>query len=56
MMELWGMQSTPSLLSLLGPLSLGVVAPDRALSIGKIELNWVLMLTELFETELIDKA
>ena len=34
MLELWGMQSTPSLPSLPGPLSPGVVAPDRALSMG----------------------
>ena len=32
--ELWGMRSTPSLPSLPGPLWLGVVAPDRALSMG----------------------
>ena len=32
MLELWGMWSTPSLLSLPGPLWPGVVAPDRALS------------------------
>ena len=34
LMELWGMRSTPSLPSLPGPLWLGVVAPDRALSMG----------------------
>ena len=34
MLELWGMQSTPSLPSLPGPLWPGVVAPDRALSMG----------------------
>ena len=33
-LELWGMQSTPSLPLLPGPLWPGVVAPDRALSIG----------------------
>ena len=44
MQGLWGMQSTPSLPSLPGPLWPGVVAPDRALSIGQIELNYVLML------------
>ena len=33
-LELWGMQSTPSLLSLPGPLWPGMVAPDRALSMG----------------------
>ena len=31
MLELWGMQSTPSLPSLPGPLCPGVVAPDRVL-------------------------
>ena len=44
MLKLWGMQSTPSLSSLTGPHLTGVVAPDRALSIGQIELNSVLML------------
>ena len=43
-MEFWGMQNTPSLPSLPGPLWPGVVAPDRALSMGQIELNCVLML------------
>ena len=33
-LELWGMWSTPLLSSLPGPLWPGVVAPDRALSIG----------------------
>ena len=37
MMELWGMGSTPS--SFPGPLEPGVVAPDRVLSMGQIELN-----------------
>ena len=37
MLELWGMQST-SLSSLPGPLYLGVVAPDRVLSMSQIEL------------------
>ena len=32
MLELWGMQSTPSLPSLPSPLLPGVVAPDRVLS------------------------
>ena len=44
MMELWEMQSTPSLLSLTGPLWPGVVAPDRVLSMCRLELNSVLML------------
>ena len=34
MLELWGMRSTPSLPSSPGPLWLGVVAPDRVLSMG----------------------
>ena len=34
MLELWGLRSTPSLPSLPGPLWVGVVAPDRALSMG----------------------
>ena len=45
MLELWGMQSTPSLLLLPDPLWLGVVAPEKVLSMGQIELfdilNWV---------------
>ena len=43
-MELCGMQSTPSLPSLPGQLWLGLVAPDRVLSMGQTELNCVLML------------
>ena len=38
MLELWGMQCTPSLPSLPDPLWPGVVAPDRVLSMGQIEL------------------
>ena len=38
MLELWGMRSTPSLPSLLGPLWHGVVAPDRVLYMSKIKL------------------
>ena len=34
MLELWGMRSTPSLPLLPGQLWPGVVAPDRALSMG----------------------
>ena len=33
MQEIWGIWSTPLLLSLLGPIWSGVVAPDRVLSI-----------------------
>ena len=34
MLELWGIRSTPLLPSLPGPLWPGMVAPDRALSMG----------------------
>ena len=44
-LELWGMRSTPSLPSLPGPHWLGVVAPDRVLSIGQIGLDYILLLT-----------
>ena len=44
MVELWRMQSTPSLPSLPGPLWPGVVAPNRDLSMVQIELKCVLML------------
>ena len=44
MLELWGMQSIPLLPSLPGSLWPGVVAPDRFLSMGQIELNGVFML------------
>ena len=44
MLELWGMESTPLLPSLPGPLWPGVTAPDRVLCIGQIELNCVLTL------------
>ena len=42
--ELWRMPSTPLLPSLPGPLWPGVVAPDRVLSTGQIELSCVLIL------------
>ena len=38
MMELWGMRSTPSLLSPPGPLRPGIVSPHRVLSMGQIVL------------------
>ena len=38
MQELWEMWSTPSLPSLPSPHWPGVVAPDKVLSIGQIEL------------------
>ena len=44
MLEHRGMQSTPLLSSHPGPLWIGVVAPDRVLSMGQIKLNCVLML------------
>ena len=39
MLKFWGMQSTPLLPSLPGPLWPGVIAPVRVLSMGQIELN-----------------
>ena len=44
MLGLWGMWSTPLLPLLPGPLWPGMVAPDRVLSMGQIELNCILML------------
>ena len=44
MQELWEMRRTPSLPSFPGTLWSGVVAPDRTLSMGQIELNRELML------------
>ena len=44
MLDLWGMQSTPSLPSLLGPFKPGLVAPDRVLSMCQIEVNCIFML------------
>ena len=38
MLEIWGMQSTPSLPSFPAPFYSGVVAPDRVWSMGQIEL------------------
>ena len=38
MLELWGMQTTPSLPSLPSELWLGEVAPDKVLSMGRIKL------------------
>ena len=49
MLELWGMQSTPSLPLFPSSLWPKEVAPERVLSMGQIELNCVLMLEiELF--------
>ena len=53
MLEFGGMQSTHSLPSLPGPLCPGVVAPDRVLSMGQIELNCVFTKTELLEIGLL---
>ena len=52
MLELWGMRSTPSLPSLPGPLLPVAVAPDKALSMGQIKLNSVLMLNWIVKIEL----
>ena len=58
MLELWRMQSTPSLPSLPDPLWSRVVAPDRVLSMAQIELFHIKTLylgwIELFEIELFD--
>ncbi len=43
MLELWRIQSTPSLSMLLGPLWPRVVVPERVLPMGQIELNCVIM-------------
>ena len=43
MLELYGMQGTPSLPSLPGQLCPGVVSPDRVLAMGQMELNCVFM-------------
>ena len=44
MLKLWGMWNSPLLPWLLGPFGPGMVATDRALSMGQIEQNCVLML------------
>ena len=45
-LELWRIQSTPSLISLPGPLWPGVVKPERVLSLSQIELICLLCCTE----------
>ena len=47
MPEFCGMGSTSLLSSLPGPLWLEVVAPDKVLSMGSIELNFVPMLNRI---------
>ena len=47
MLEFRGMQSTPTLSLLPGPLWPGVVAPNWVLSMGQIELNCVLVLNRI---------
>ena len=54
-LELWGMRSTSSLTSLPGPLWPGVVAPDRALSMG-ICLNVKVIARLEFELAYYDSA
>ena len=48
MQEIWVMLKIPSLPSLPDSLFLGVVAPDRALSMGQIDLNCILMINRIF--------
>ena len=52
MQELWRMQSISSLPSLLDPPRTEVVAPNRVLSIGQIELNSVITLNWIIWNEL----
>ena len=55
MLELLGMKSSPSLLSLPGPPGPGVVAPDRVLCVGQIEQiselmqSWIFWNSTVFE-------
>ena len=44
MLDLWRMWSTPTLPSLPGPQWPRVIAPDRVLSMGQMELNFVFLL------------
>ena len=44
MLEFWRMWRSPSLPLLPGPLYPGVVAPNRVLSMGQMELNCVITL------------
>ena len=52
MLELWGMWDNPSLPLLSAPLWPGVLTLDWVLSMDQIELNCVLMLNWMLETEL----
>ena len=45
MLELWGMRTTLSLPALPCQLWPDVVAPDKVLSMGQIELNCIIMLS-----------
>ena len=47
------MWCTPSLPSLRGPLGPGVVAPDRALSMGQIEINGITWNRTAFDIEIV---
>ena len=49
------MQSIPSLPSLPGTLWPGVVATDRALSMGQIELNWIVKKNSFLNIETVCK-
>ena len=47
--RLWGMRRTPSLPSLPGQLCLGVVTPNRVLSMGQIELICIITLNRIVQ-------
>ena len=59
LLELWRLWSTPSLPSLSSPFWSGMVAPNRALSIGLIELicvlilNWIVWNRTDFDSETV---
>ena len=58
MLELWGLQSTPSLPSLSGSLKLEVIVPEKVLSMVQIELLDVLTVqpNDLCSTELLERV
>ena len=53
LLELWGMRSTPSLSSIPGLPWSGVVLPERVLSMGLIELNYIVWNGTVFDIETV---